>query len=86
MTYTVIVPKVVRKQLNALPDKIYTRIASQIDNLAENPRPRGVVKLKGTDNGYRIRIGDYRLCYEVKDRELIITLLRCKHRKEVYKK
>ena len=53
--------------------------------LAENPRPDGVVKLKGADNEYRIRIGDYRGRYEVGDEELIILLLQCKHRKDVYK-
>jgi len=53
--------------------------------LAENPRPDGVVKLKGADNEYRIRIGDYRVRYEIGDEELIILLLQCKHRKDVYK-
>ncbi|NET53630.1 MAG: type II toxin-antitoxin system RelE/ParE family toxin [Merismopedia sp. SIO2A8] len=85
MTYTVIVPKKVRKQLSSLPDKIYARLKTQIAHLADDPRPKGALKLKGLDNSYRIRIGDYRLCYEVKDKELIITLLRCMHRKEVYK-
>jgi len=53
--------------------------------LAENPRPDGVVKLKGADNEYRIRSGDYRVRYEIGDEELIILLLQCKHRKDVYK-
>jgi mRNA-degrading endonuclease RelE of RelBE toxin-antitoxin system len=48
-------------------------------------RPDGVVKLKSADNEYRIRIGDYRVRYEIGDEELIILLLQCKHRKDVYK-
>lgn len=85
MTYTIITPKAVQKQLDALPDDVCDRIAVKILQLAENPRPDGVVKLKGTDNQYRIRIGDYRVRYEICDKELIIILLQCKHRKDVYK-
>jgi mRNA interferase RelE/StbE len=75
----------VQKQLDALPNDVCDRIAVKILQLAENPRPEGVVKLKGTDNEYRILIGDYRVRYEIRDRELIILLLQCKHRKDVYK-
>lgn len=85
MTYTIIIPKAVQKQLDALPDDIYDRIAVKIQELAENPRPDGVVKLKGYENEYRIRIGDYRVRYEIEDEELRILLLQCKHRKEVYR-
>jgi mRNA interferase RelE/StbE len=85
MTYTIITPKAVQKQLDALPDDVYNRI-SKIQQLAEDPRPDGVVKMKGSDNEYRIRIGDYRVRYEIDDKELIILLLQCKHRKDVYRK
>jgi mRNA interferase RelE/StbE len=85
MTYTIITPKAVQKQLDALPDDVYERIAVKVQQLAENPRPDGVVKLKGSENEYRIRIGDYRVRYEIEDEELRILLLQCKHRKEVYR-
>lgn len=58
----------------------------KLQQLAEDPRPSGVVKLKGSDKEYRIRIGDYRVRYEINDGELTILLLQCKHRKEVYRK
>ena len=86
MTYTIITPKAVQKQLDALPDDVYDRIAEKIEQLAEDPRPDGVVKMKGSDNEYRIRIGDYRVRYKIDDKELIILLLQCKHRKDVYRK
>ncbi|NEP58269.1 MAG: type II toxin-antitoxin system RelE/ParE family toxin [Symploca sp. SIO2G7] len=86
MTYTIITPKAVQKQLDALPDEVYDRIAVKIQQLAEEPRPDGVVKMKGSDNEYRIRIGDYRVRYEINDKELLILLLQCKHRKDVYRK
>ncbi|MGV0028442.1 type II toxin-antitoxin system RelE family toxin [Phormidesmis priestleyi] len=56
MTYTIITPKAVQKQLDALPDDVYERIVTKILQLAENPRLDGVVKLKGSDDEYRIRI------------------------------
>jgi mRNA interferase RelE/StbE len=86
MTYTIITPKTVQKQLDALPDDVYDRIAEKIEQLVEDPRPDGVVKMKGSDHEYRIRIGDYRVRYEIDDKELIILLLQCKHRKDVYRK
>jgi mRNA interferase RelE/StbE len=85
MTYTIIVPKTVQKQLDALPDEVYERISVKIQNLAENPRPNGVVKLKGYTNEYRIRIGEYWVRYEIDDQALMILLLQCRHRRDVYK-
>jgi mRNA interferase RelE/StbE len=85
MTYTIITPKAVQKQLDALTDDVYERIAAKVVQLAENPRPDGVVKLKNSDNEYRIRIGDYRVRYEIDDSALTILLLQCKHRKDVYR-
>jgi mRNA interferase RelE/StbE len=86
MTYTLITPKAVQKQLDALPDDVYERISEKIEQLAENPRPDGVVKLKGSDSEYRIRIGDYRVRYKINDSELIVLLVQCKHRKDSYRR
>ncbi|HAX79409.1 MAG TPA: type II toxin-antitoxin system mRNA interferase toxin, RelE/StbE family [Cyanobacteria bacterium UBA11372] len=86
MTYTVIIPKIVQKQIDSLPEDIYERVIEKLQQLAEDPCPSGVVKLKGTDNEYRIRIGDYRVLYEINDEELIILLLQCKHRRDAYRK
>lgn len=85
MTYRVIVPKPVQKQLDSLPDSIRERIIRRIMVLKDNPRPSGVVKLKGYENEYRIRIGDYRVRYEIRDDELVVLLLHCKHRKDAYR-
>ncbi|HEY9872997.1 MAG TPA: type II toxin-antitoxin system RelE/ParE family toxin [Candidatus Obscuribacterales bacterium] len=85
MTHTVIIPKPVQKQLDSLPDDIRNRIIEKIVLLAEEPRPQGVVKLKGYENEYRIRIGDYRVRYEIHDQDFVVLLLHCRHRKDVYK-
>jgi mRNA interferase RelE/StbE len=84
MRYQVVVPKPVQKQLDSLPDNVHERVLKRIVALKENPRPPGCVKLKGYEKEYRIRIGDYRVRYEVRDEDSIVLLLHCKHRKDVY--
>ncbi|MEI6446074.1 MAG: type II toxin-antitoxin system RelE/ParE family toxin [Nostocales cyanobacterium ELA583] len=86
MTYEIIITKSIQKQLDNLPNNIQERVYDKISQLAEEPRPDGVVKLKGYDNEYRIRIGDYRLVYEIQDEQLIVLLVQCKHRRDVYEK
>ena len=86
MTYEIIITKSIQKQLANLPNNIQERVYEKIAQLAEEPRPDGVVKLKGYDNEYRIRIGDYRLVYEIRDEQLIVLLVQCKHHRDVYKK
>ncbi|OUC15793.1 MAG: addiction module antitoxin [Alkalinema sp. CACIAM 70d] len=86
MTYQVTVPKAVQKQIDALPLEILDRVAEIIQDLAENPRPNGVTKLKGSDRTYRLRVNDYRIVYDIYDKELVIVLIRCQHRREVYRK
>ena len=85
MHYQVVIPKPVQKQLDDLPDDVCDRIIKRIVVLKEHPRPRGCIKLKGYENEYRIRIGNYRIRYEVRDQESIVILLHCKHRKNVYR-
>lgn len=86
MTYQIITPKSVQKQIDALPEEIRDRIDEAVKALAENPRPDGVAKMKSSDSEYRIRIGNYRVIYEINDGELTILLVQCRHRREVYKK
>ena len=85
MHYQVVIPKPVQKQLDDIPDDVRDRIVKRIMMLKEHPRPRGCIKLKGYENEYRIRIGNYRIRYEIRDRESIVLLLHCKHRKSVYR-
>ena len=86
MSYTVVISKSVQKQIDNLPNDVIDRVLEKIQNLALEPRPDGVVKLKGWDNEYRIRAGDYRVRYEVDDESQLVQILQCKHRKDVYKK
>jgi mRNA interferase RelE/StbE len=86
MSYTIVISKSVQKQIDDLPNDIVERVVEKIQSLASEPRPDGVVKLKGFDNEYRIRVGDYRVRYEIDDESQLVQLLQCKHRKDVYRK
>jgi mRNA interferase RelE/StbE len=86
MSFQVIIPKPVQKQLDGLPDLVRDRVIKRVVALKENPRPHGCVKLKGYESEYRIRIGDYRVRYEILDDESIVLLLHCGNRKDVYRK
>ncbi|NJL10721.1 MAG: type II toxin-antitoxin system RelE/ParE family toxin [Calothrix sp. SM1_7_51] len=74
-----------KKQFNKLSQDLQDRIQADIDELANEPRPSGVKKLKGEENSYRIRVGDYRVVYEIYDDILLISIVKVKHRTEVYK-
>lgn len=61
------------------------RLEPTIDRLVDDPRPRGTVKLKGEDELYRIRAGDYRIVYEVRDAALVVVVIKVGHRRDVYR-
>lgn len=81
--YAILLTKKAQKVLDKLDDTIAEPILEAIGALAENPRPHGYKKLKGR-NGYRIRIGDYRVIYEIFDTKLLIDVIAVGHRKEIY--
>ena len=85
MSYKVEISKRALKQLNKLSSELQERIQAKIDDLASEPRPNGVKKLNNRENGYRIRIGDYRILYDIYDDILLITVVEIGHRSKVYK-
>ena len=85
MTYSVDFSKVARKQFKKLPSDVQERIQNKINELAIEPRPNGVKKLQGEENSYRIRVGDYRVVYDIFDDVLLINVIRVKHRNQVYR-
>jgi len=72
------------RQLAALDSKSYDSIKKKIYALAEEPRPLGCRKLKGY-LGWRVRVGDHRIVYEIDDTSRTVTVLRVGHRKEIYR-
>ena len=85
MPYEIVVPRPVQKQLDDLPTAAYEQVIRRILALKDDPRPFGSVKLKGKVSEYRIRAGDYRVRYEVRDAESVVVLLHCAHRRDVYR-
>ncbi len=81
--YTVVLSKKAQKQLDKIPDSIAQPIIDAIGDLEENPRPYGHKKLKGRD-GYRIRVGNYRVIYDIIDAQLIVDVIMLGHRKDIY--
>ena len=73
------------RQLEKLPKAVQIKIGPRIDALSENPRPHGVEKLAGAEDYFRIRVGDYRVIYQVQDRWLLILVVRLGHRREIYR-
>jgi mRNA interferase RelE/StbE len=71
--------------LGTLPRKDQERIARRIDALAADPRPSGCRKLEGADDLFRIRSGDYRIVYQVRDDALIVVVVRIGNRRDVYR-
>ncbi|NJM22701.1 MAG: type II toxin-antitoxin system RelE/ParE family toxin [Richelia sp. SM1_7_0] len=85
MSYEVTFSKGALKQFQKLSPELQERIQTKIDELADNPRPDGVAKLKNGDNRYRIRVGYYRILYDISDNILLIIIVRVGHRREVYR-
>lgn len=86
MSYQVILPRPVEKQLDSLPDGIRHTVLQKLSILKETPRPHGCVKLKGNDDEYRIRVGDYRIRYQILDKQRVVVILHCLNRKDVYRR
>lgn len=92
MSFKVIIKKSAQKELRNLPHHIVKRVFSKIKELETNPTPYGSIQLNdfeleglSFERLFRIRIGDYRMIYGVDNDIITITILRIKHRKEVYK-
>ena len=74
-----------RKDLDRLPSKLGLKLQSEIAKLAINSFPPNYKKLQGEDNIYRIRVGDYRIVYEIEKITQQIVVAKIKHRKDVYR-
>jgi mRNA interferase RelE/StbE len=73
------------KALRKLPESVQKRIAAAAEELGDDPRPPGCVKLKCEADLWRIRVGDYRVVYAIQGDELLVLVVRVAHRKDVYR-
>jgi mRNA interferase RelE/StbE len=81
--YNIIYENAALKQLDKLPQNVASKIRTKIEELSENPRPNGCLKLTGFE-AYRIRIGDYRVIYSIADSVLTVSVVKISHRRDVY--
>jgi mRNA interferase RelE/StbE len=84
-SYSILFTRSAAKELENVPITDRRRIVARIGKLADDPRPMGAEKLSGDDK-YRLRQGDYRILYEIRDAELIVTVVRIGNRREVYRR
>ena len=85
MAYSVELRPSARRELLNLPRRDQIRLIRAMDALSDAPRPPGVKKLTGLDDLYRIRVGDYRVIYQIQDDRLVVLVVRIGHRKDVYR-
>jgi mRNA interferase RelE/StbE len=85
MAYTIKFRPAVERNLRTLPRKELIRIKRKIDALAENLPDPAITKMKGNNNFHKVRVGDYRIIYEIRDDTLVILVAKIGHRKDIYK-
>lgn len=84
MTYDVEFTTAAARQIRKLPRPARDRILDAVASLVDEPRPHGSRELAGEEIAWRIRVGDYRVIYEVEDGTLAITVIRAAHRRQAY--
>ena len=85
MSYQVLFTKRAVRDLETLPDQDRVRVAKRLEGLAKEPRPPGVTKLQGTEDVYRMRVGDYRVLYIIEDDIVTVSVVRIGHRRDIYR-
>ena len=73
------------RDMRKLDVRLQSRVLRAVERLAQDPRPDGCRKLQGSDDAYRLRVGDYRVIYTVDDAVLIVAVERVRHRRDVYR-
>jgi mRNA interferase RelE/StbE len=83
--YALLIKRSAERDLRRLPRALLERVNERILSLRDDPRPHGVLKLAGALEGWRIRVGDYRILYQIDDEAQTVTIVRVRHRREAYR-
>jgi mRNA interferase RelE/StbE len=86
VTYAVDFTAAAARELRKLPAAVRSRILEAVSALEREPRPTGARRLAASEPAWRIRVGTYRVIYEVSDDRLTVTVVRAAHRREVYRR
>jgi mRNA interferase RelE/StbE len=85
LSYRIVLKKSAAKSLKKIPKADQKRIADKIDSLAEGPPNPDTTKMKGNNPFHRVRVGDYRIIYEIQNEVLIILIVKIGHRRDIYR-
>ena len=85
MDWQIEIDKNAQKSLKKIPDPYKSNIIETIDSLNNQPRPYKCKKLKSKSNLWRLRVGPYRIVYQIKDKKMFILIIRIGHRSDVYR-
>jgi mRNA interferase RelE/StbE len=85
MSYELLIESRAEKDLKKLDPALFKLVVAEIKNLAGNPHPHNSKKITGSTNDWRLRVGDYRVLYEIDNKNRIVKIMRVKHRRDAYR-
>ena len=85
MSYRIVFARSARRELQDLPRVVVNRVFPKIEALAVEPRPSGSIKLRGSVDLWRLRVGDYRVIYRIDDDQQLVDIVAVRHRGEAYR-
>ncbi len=83
--YKVLLERRAERDIKRLPTELFHRIIPHLEALSEDPKPSGCRKITGSKHDWRIRIGDYRVIYEIDEQQKAVKVMRIRHRKDAYR-
>ena len=86
MPYQVQIAPAAQRDVKRLPPEMVRKVDVAMLELEQTPRPHGCTKLEGSEDEYRVRIGDYRILYVIDDKAKLVTIARVRHRRDAYRK
>ena len=86
MSYHVEIAPAAQRDVKHLPSEVIRKVDATILELEQNPRPHGCTKLEGSEDEYRVRVGDYRILYVIDDKAKLVTIAHVRHRRDAYRK
>ena len=86
MAYRVVVEDGAARAIRRLGRDAQRQVVAKLERLADNPRPPGSKKLEGTEDLYRVRVGDHRIVYRIEEQVLLVLVVRVAHRSDVYRR
>ena len=84
MRYTIEFKPAAAREFRKLPREVQLKISTALDKLSQEPRAHGVRKLAGPEDLYRVRVGDYRVIFAIRDVLLVVIVVRVRHRSDAY--